>query len=88
MLDHYQNTPPLNWMDNRSHITARIAKERQLLHQKKNREKKKKNETIHFITEYENSSVLPKYMYKYETSVEETKIFRIGCKESTVLLCS
>ena len=21
--------PPLNWMDNRSHITARIAKERQ-----------------------------------------------------------
>ena len=87
MLDHYQNTPPLNWMDNRSHITARIAKERQLLHQKKNRKKmEKKDETIHFITEYENSFVLPKY--KYETSVEETKIFRIGCKESTVLLCS
>ena len=42
MLDHYQNTPPLNWMDNRSHITARIAKERQLLHQKKNRKKMEK----------------------------------------------
>ena len=86
MLDHYQNTPPLNWTDNRSHITATIAKERQLLHQKKNRKKLKKNETIHFITEYENSSALPKYMY--ETSVEETKIFRIGCKESVELLCS
>ena len=88
MLDHYQNTPPLKWMDNRSHITARIAKERQLLHSKKNRKKieKSKKKTIHFITEYENNSVPPKY--KYGTSVEETKIFRIGCKESTVLLCS
>ena len=79
--------PPLNWMDNRTHITARIAKERQLLHPKKNRKKlKKKNEPIHFITEYENNFVPPKY--KYETSVEEIKIFRSGCKESAVLLCS
>lgn len=47
MLDHYQNTPPLKWMDNRSHITARIAKERQLLHSKKNRKKIEKSKKTH-----------------------------------------
>ena len=58
MLDHYQNTPPLNWMDNRSHITARIAKERQLLHQKKNRKKMEKKMKS-FISLRNMKTVLP-----------------------------